>query len=156
MEVEKGYVEKTQDGWAWIVTYRRDACDHCGQKGFCQMSDGGDKMVVKAKNALGAKIGDEVEIYLSAGKKFKVLFIVYIFPVLGLLSGAILGHSIAPLIGLKREIGTMVFTFLGLFLTFLIIPFFSHRLDTSGQMIPLVSRITRRATDSSIHHSKLL
>ena len=145
MEAEKGYVEKTQDDWAWIVTQRRAGCGHCGQKGYCQMFDGGDKMVVKAKNVLGAKMGDEVEIYLSSKKRLKGLFIIYILPVLGLLSGAFLGHGIAPLLGLSEEVGTLFFTLSGLLLAFFIIPLFSNRMEASGQMIPLVSRITRRA-----------
>ena len=148
MEVEKGYVEKTQDDWAWIVTHRKAGCDHCGQKGYCQMFDGGDTMMVKTKNSIGAKRGDEVEIYLSPRKKIKGLFIVYINPVLGLLSGAFLGHGIAPFIGLSEELGTMLFTLAGLFLAFFIITLFSNRMKKSGQMTPHVSRITRRISES--------
>jgi len=107
-------------------------------------------MVVKAKNVLDAKIGDEVEIYLSPGKRMKGLFIIYILPVLGLLSGAFLGHGIAPHVGLSEELGTMLFTLFGLLLAFCIIPLFSNRMEASGQMIPLVSRITRRAPRSPI------
>lgn len=154
MEAEKGYVEKTEDGWAWIVTQRRAGCDHCGRMGYCQMLDGGDKMVVKTRNALGAKIGDEVEIYLNSGKRMKGLFIIYILPVLGLLSGAFLGHGIAPFVGLSEELGTMLFTLFGLLLAFSIIPLFSNRMEASGQMIPLVSRITRRAPGSPIPRSE--
>jgi len=149
MEAEKGYVEKTQNDWAWIVTQRKTGCGHCGQKGYCQMLDGGNKMVVKAKNVLGAKMGDEVEIYLSSRNRMKGLFIIYILPVLGLLSGAFLGHGIAPLIGLSEKLGTMLFTLSGLLLAFLVIPLFSNRMEASGQMIPLVSRITRRAPESA-------
>lgn len=154
METEKGYVEKTEDGWAWIVTQRRSGCNHCGQKGYCQTFDGGDKMVIKVKNVLDAKTGDEVEIYLSSKKRLKGLFIIYILPVLGLLSGAFLGHGIAPFVGLSEELGTMLFTLSGLLLAFFIIPLFSNRMEGSGQMIPLVSRITRRAPGSPTPRSE--
>ena len=112
------------------------------------MLDSGDKMVVKAKNVLGAKMGDEVEIYLSPGKKMKSLFIVYVIPVLGLLLGAFFGNAMDPVFGLSKELVTMLFTLAGLLLALFIVTLLSNRIETSGQMIPQISRITRRGEGS--------
>ena len=60
MSLETGIVENIDNNWAWVKTRRRAACAHCGHRDHCQIMEGGDRVLVKARNAADAKKGDEI------------------------------------------------------------------------------------------------
>jgi sigma-E factor negative regulatory protein RseC len=103
-------------------------------------------MVVRAENVARAQSGDEVEIYLNTRTKLKGLFMVYIFPVLGLLAGAVIGNSLSPQLGLNRDVGTVLLSFSGLALAFLLARILGTRMEANQELTPIVSRILRRAS----------
>lgn len=148
MSVEKGTVDSIEGGWAWVSTRRKDMCGHCRHHGTCQMVDGLDRMIVKARNAARARIGDEVELYVSTKTKLKGQFVLYIFPVLGLLIGAFSANSLSRLLGLNQNVGMAIFTLGGLILAFLLARFISKRMETRQELTPMVSRVLRRAVSS--------
>ena len=148
MHTEKGVVQDIEDDWAWVVTRRKDMCEHCGDKGSCHMVQGTDRMVVKAKNLAHARKGDEVELYLSTKSKLKGLFILYMFPVLGLLIGAFSANSLSGVLGFNKELGMVLFTLSGLILAFLLAKLLAARMEASQELTPLVSRVLRRAISS--------
>lgn len=148
MHTVKGIVESIEGGWAWVLTRRTGACSHCSQNNLCHMVEGMDRMVVKAKNPARARKGDEVELYLSTKTKLKGLFILYMFPVLGLLIGAFSGNSLSGVLGLHKELGIVLFTLSGLILAFLMARYVAHRMDARGQLTPIISRVLRRAISS--------
>jgi sigma-E factor negative regulatory protein RseC len=149
MMAEKGVVENIEDNWAWVVTQRKEMCERCGHKGSCSIVQGADRMVIKAKNVAGAKMGDEVELYLSTKTKLKGLFILYMFPVLGLFIGAFSANSLAELTGLNKNVGMVVFTLGGLILAVLLARLLSGRMEASQELRPTISRVIRRATRGS-------
>ena len=101
-------------------------------------------MLVKAENVVQARTGDEVEIYLNTKTKLKGLFMIYIFPVLGLLIGALIGNGISGLIGLIGDFGTVLAAFCGMALAFLLARFLGFRMKENNELTPIVSRIIRR------------
>ena len=145
MYAEKGIVESIEDGWALVLTRRKDMCEHCGHKGHCHMVEGMDRMIVKAKNAARARKGDEVELYLSTKAKLKGLFILYMFPVLGLLVGASSANSLSGLLGLNNNIGMALFTISGLVLAILFARLLAGRMEAKRELTPIVSRVVHRA-----------
>jgi sigma-E factor negative regulatory protein RseC len=145
METEKGTVQRIEDGWAWVETRRTGSCENCSQKGHCHLSsDANSHMIVKAENVAQAQTGDEVEIYLNARTKLKGLFMVYIFPVLGLLIGAISGKGMSRLIGLNSDFGTVLTAFGGMAIAFFIARVLGFRMKENNELTPIVSRIIRR------------
>ncbi len=148
MSAGKGIVESVEDDWAWVVTRRKDMCEHCGLRGSCHMVQGTDRMVIKAKNLAHARKGDEVELYLSTKTKLKGLFILYMFPVLGLLVGAFSGNSLSEVLGLNQNSGMVMFTLSGLILSVLLARFLAGRMEANQELTPLVSRVLRRAISS--------
>ena len=145
MDIEKGTVQKIEEDWAWVETRRTGSCENCGQKKHCLISgDGNDRMLVKAENVAQARTGDEVEIYLNTKTKLKGLFMIYIFPVLGLLIGAIIGNGITGLVGLQGDLGTVLAAFCGMALAFLLARFLGFRMKENNELTPIVSRIIRR------------
>ncbi len=145
MDIEKGTVQKIEEGWAWVETRRTGSCDNCSQKKQCHMSgDGRDRMIVKAENVAKARTGDEVEIYLNSKTKLKGLFMIYMFPVIGLLLGALSGKSLSTLIGLNGDLGTVLASFCGMAIAFLVARFLGFRMKENNELTPIVSRIIRR------------
>lgn len=145
MQAEKGIVESIEDSWAWVATRRKDMCDHCEHRGSCHMVEGMDRMIVKAKNIARARKGDEVELHLSTKIKLKGLFMLYIFPVLGLLVGAFSGSSLSGPLGLSQNMSIILFTLSGLILAFLLVRFLARRMEARQELTPTVSRVIRRA-----------
>lgn len=147
METEKGTVQKIENGWAWVETRRSSACESCSQKGSCHvMSAGSERMVVKAQNVAHARSGDEVEIYLNSKTKLKGLFMIYMFPVLGLLAGALVGSILSQPLGLNKDVGTVILSFSGLALAFLLARHLGTRMEANHELTPIVSRVLRRAS----------
>lgn len=144
MPLEKGIVQDIENGWALVLTRRTDACSTCQHQGHCHMVEGMDKMIVRAKNAVGAEPGDEVALYLSTKTKLKGMFILYVFPVLGLLLGAFSASSISELLGWNRKMGMVLFTLLGLVLAFLLARFCAARMEAKDELTPRVFRVIRR------------
>jgi sigma-E factor negative regulatory protein RseC len=145
MSIEKGTVESIDEGSAWVLTRRKDACGHCGHRGHCNTVEGMDRMRVQARNAARAGVGDEVELFLSTKTKFKGLFILYMFPVIGMVIGAFSAGSLSKLLGLSQDVGTVLFTLSGLGLALILARFVSGRMAATGELMPTISRIVGRA-----------
>ncbi|MBN1840695.1 MAG: SoxR reducing system RseC family protein [Deltaproteobacteria bacterium] len=144
MSAEKGTVESIEGDWAWVLTRRKNACEHCGHKGHCHMIEGGDRMLAKARNAAHARTGDEVELFLSTKTKLKGLFILYMLPVLGLLIGAFSANSLSGVLGFDKQLGIVFFTLSGLIAAFLLARFLAIRMEANQQLIPIVTRVVGR------------
>lgn len=145
MSQETGIVETIEDEWAWVKTRRKSACAHCGQKDHCHTIEGGDRMLVKARNIADARKGDEVELYLSTKTQLKCVFMVYMVPVIGLLIGAFSGNSLSTPIGLSPNVGIFLFSALGLVAAFMLTRFYSNRMETKNALTLLVTRVVKRS-----------
>lgn len=146
MTQEFGTIETVDREWAWVKTQRKSACAHCGHKDHCQMVEGEDRMLVKAKNAAAGREGDEVELYLSAKTQLKCVFMVYMVPVIGLIVGAFLGNGVSPHIGLGPNVGIFLFAAAGLVGAFMLTRRFANRMETKNALTPLVKRVVKRST----------
>lgn len=112
------------------------------------MIEGADRMMVKATNSAKAGVGDYVELFLSTKTKMKGMLILYIFPVIGLLVGALSGGSLSKVFGLNQSFGTVLFTFMGVVIAFVLVRVLGTRMDARQELTPAVSRIIRRARNS--------
>ena len=144
MSTEKGIVESTEDGLAWVMTRRNESCGHCGHKDQCHSVEGMDRMRVKVKNAVHARVGDEVELYLSTGTKLKGLFVLYMFPVFGVLLGAFSARRLSELVAVNPDVGMVVFTLSGLVLAVVLARFIAGRMAASQELMPIISRVLGR------------
>ena len=145
MSQETGIVESIDDNWAWVKTQRKSACAHCGHQDHCQLIEGGDRMLVKARNSADARRGDEVELFISTKTKLKCVFMVYMVPVFGLMIGAFSANSLSRLIGLNPKIGMGVFSFAGVVIAYILVRQYSNRMEIKNALTPLVKRVIKRA-----------
>ena len=140
MSAERGTVENVEPGWAWVKTKRSSACDSCTSRHHC-LTQGGDQMLVKAQNTVGAKKGDEVELYLSTKTKLKGTAIVYLLPVFGIFVGAFSANPLSEALGLNPSLGMAFFTLTGLVASVFLMRHLAKRMAANQALTPLVERV---------------
>jgi len=78
-------------------------------------------MTVKVKNTLGVKKGDQVVIGLETRPMMLLTFFLYVFPILLLITGAIIGDSLAPALEMNKSFCAMISGFAFFGIAFLVI-----------------------------------
>ena len=91
MPREEGVVVRIVPDGAVVCVKRSDACHGCPSSQLCHMGTSGEREVV-AKNPLGAREGQRVEIEVQDGLLVRASFIVYILPIVALIIGALCGR----------------------------------------------------------------
>ena len=119
MITENGIVTQTNRSTAWIKTIRSAACEGCSSKESCGTSHSAKAMIVTVKNTLGVEKGDQVVIGLETKPMMFLTFLLYVFPILLLLAGAIIGDSLAPVLDMNKSFCAMVLGFGFLFSNFI-------------------------------------
>ena len=142
---EEGIVFKTDATTAWIKTTKTGACESCSARGSCHTMGGGKEMEVQAVNVAGADIGDRVVIGFQTRSLLKASFLLYVFPILGLIAGAAIGNGVGPVIGLNASATSPTVGFLFFFLAFLFVRQKGSQLAKQSQYQPKVIRILNAA-----------
>lgn len=146
MTTEEGIVFKHQLGTAWVKTQKTVACESCSAKSSCSTLGGGKEMEVEAIDTVGTGVGDKVLVGFETSSLLKASFLLYIFPILCMIIGAIIGQKIALSIQFNPSAVSAVFAFLFLFLSFLVVRKTGSRLATKESYKPKVIRILKRGT----------
>ena len=89
---EAGIVKSIEGDIAVIKMQRGAKCDGCTA---CRMAEGG-VMEIDAFNDKDAKIGDHVNIEIKPSKIMGHSFLIFIFPLIALIIGYILGNHLLP------------------------------------------------------------
>ncbi len=58
-------------------------------------------MEVKALNTAGARVGDRIVLSFETHSLLKATFLIYVFPIILLIVGAVVGQALAPVIDLN-------------------------------------------------------
>ena len=143
---EEGIVIRVNQTHAWVKTIRSEACKGCASRESCKPGDKGQEMEVKALNTANAKKGDLVVVGFSTSSFIKVTFLVYIFPIIALLTGAILGQSIAANMHWDESLTSVICGFAFMVLSIMIVRIISDRLAKDKRYIPVVERVKRQLT----------
>ncbi|MEW6673192.1 MAG: SoxR reducing system RseC family protein [Thermodesulfobacteriota bacterium] len=145
MATEEGIVCKTDATTAWITTTRSSACESCASKKSCNTLGSATEMEVQAVNTAGAQVGDRVVISFETASLFKLSFLLYIFPILAMFAGALLGQTVAPYLHVDATILSVVCGFLFFGLAFGLIRLRGNRLAQKDEYRPRVIRILKRS-----------
>lgn len=144
MAEEQGLVTSTtEDGWAKVATERKDACGDCGTSHCCVSFGSSSEMVIKALNRAGAKVGDLVCVSLSSRTVVRGAAIVYLIPLAGLLSGALIGGGLEQRLPISETGAVAAFGFVGLFLGFVITALISRWMSARKRLTPVITRIIK-------------
>ncbi|MBW2472857.1 MAG: SoxR reducing system RseC family protein [Deltaproteobacteria bacterium] len=96
MATEQGVVLRTDSEGAWVKTVRSSSCEGCTARGSCHSTGSGRDMEVKAINSAGASVGDRIVLTFETASLLKATFLIYVFPIILMLAGALLGQVLAP------------------------------------------------------------
>ncbi|UCF82064.1 MAG: SoxR reducing system RseC family protein [Desulfobacteraceae bacterium] len=150
MAVEKGFVASIgEDGWARVVTKKSAACDRCKVSHCCASFGSASNRVVRAVNKVGACAGDLVSISLSPGMLIKGAAILYLIPVAGLISGAVIGEGFSHIWAMGENGAAALFGFAGLFLGFILTALVSRLMFAHNRFAPVITQIIRPGISSA-------
>lgn len=122
MITEDGIVTHATPEKAWINTTRSAACESCSSKDSCGVSHHpSQEMTLIVPNTLGVKKGDRVVVGIESAPMLFLSFLLYVFPIILLIIGALIGDALAPVLEMNSSALSMGFGFLLFALAFLII-----------------------------------
>ncbi len=142
MATEEGIVFKINTpGKAWVRTTRSSACESCSSRHACQGEASGKEMEVEAINTADARVGDHILLNFKTTSLLKATFLLYIFPILAMLAGALLGQHIAQTRGSDPSAMAALFAFLFFGLAFVVIRIAGRRLAKDNSYRPEILKI---------------
>ncbi len=111
MITEYGIVTRATSAMAWVKTNRTATCEGCTAKASCGTMHRGQEMTVEVPNTIGVQPGDSVIIGIETKPVMLLTFLVYVVPIICLVTGALVGDAVAPLIGINTSFSAMVLGF---------------------------------------------
>ena len=136
---EQGIVEEIRKNTAVIKIERSSSCKHCADKDSCSIAD--RNMLIEVKNSLNANEGDRVEVSVPEGTFVKLSLMVYIFPVVSLMIGAILGNFLAKLLNTEPSATAAIAAAVFLAASFLFLKVFDKKKNAGEKYSPRMTRI---------------
>jgi len=133
---EEGVIVGVEGERVRVRIERSDACSRC--RVCVPMGDG--SMVIEAKNARGAGVGDRVRIEVDDSRHLRAAFMVYILPLIGLIAGYLTGTALAG----SEKVGFLLGAGV-LMVIFLLLHCYDRKVGTRDQSWPeVVERLTDR------------
>ena len=143
MATEKGVVTKLGFHTAWVKTTQSAVCTSCASKGSCTAM-GNNNMEVEAINTAGAQVGDRIILSIETSSLLKASFLLYVFPILCMIIGAIIGHGTAPLFHFDASTFSAVIGFLFFSLAVMFVKLKGNKLAEKDRYKPRITRILKR------------
>jgi sigma-E factor negative regulatory protein RseC len=144
MASEEGIVFKLGDagaGTAWVRTTRSSACAACSSRDVCHAEGGGQEMEVEAINTAQANVGDRILLNIKTSSLLKATFLLYVFPILAMIAGALVGQSVAGMRGADPSGLSALFGFLFFGLAFVAIRIVGRFLSKDASYRPEIVKI---------------
>ena len=141
MAIEQGIVIKTDSRAAWVKTIKTGACKGCSARGSCHTMGSGDEMEVKVINEAGAKVGDRIVLSFKTSSLLKATFLLYVFPILLLIVGAVFGQAMASRFDFNPSGLSAIMGFSFFFAALLIIKTTANKLAKKKDYRPKITKI---------------
>lgn len=140
MITENGIVTTATETTAWIKTIRSGACESCSSKKSCGTANSQKEMVVSVKNTLKVEQGDHVVIGLETRPIMLLTFMIYVFPIIMLVLGALIGNYLGPVMGFNPSLFSMTIGFIFFGTAFAIIRIKNKSLSGNDAYKPFLVR----------------
>ncbi|MBZ0266995.1 SoxR reducing system RseC family protein [bacterium] len=142
----RGVVLRTDGTRAEVSTSRRGACSACSEAAACGMGEAERcDDVVAVRNAVGARVGDTVELDLPGNAVLRLSLLVWIVPLAGLLLGAAAGTMFAAGAGMSSPTAgdalALVGALAGTVAAFAVLRTVDRRLGGDPSLTPLITRV---------------
>jgi len=139
MATEKGIVIKIESGTAWVRTLPSEACSGCSSCGTCNAQR--EDAEVEVINEVGAQIGDRILIDIKTSAYLKATFLLYVFPIIGLTAGAMLGVQFAAHYAYDASACSAAFGFGAFFMTVFVVRIVGNRMGREQAYRPKIVKI---------------
>ncbi|HPA13884.1 MAG TPA: SoxR reducing system RseC family protein [Desulfobacterales bacterium] len=143
MATEKGIVTRVDSTTAWVKTMIDAACSSCDAKHFCDAHKVEDREV-EALNFAGAQKGDEVVIDCHTSSLLKISFLLYVFPILCMILGAVIGQNISSFFYFGEIPSSLIFGFSFFIIAVLFVKNKGNKLTQKSEYRPKIIKIIRR------------
>jgi sigma-E factor negative regulatory protein RseC len=100
-------------------------------------------MEVEALNVAGARVGDRIALTFDTAPLLKATFFIYVFPILGMIAGAVIGLQIGEALGLNPSGCSAVGAFLFLFAAISLVKIKGNKMAEDHAYRPKITRIIR-------------
>lgn len=149
MARETAIVTGLSGNYAMVRTERTAGCSACSEKNLCNSLGGGKDLEFQAMNPVNAKPGDTVLLDFKASRLLQLSFLLYIFPIIVLLTGAVIGDSIAPSYGIDKSAGAAGLGFASFLIAIGIILFLERKAKKTDRYKPVILMVKKQAPPSS-------
>lgn len=99
-------------------------------------------------NPIGAMVGDRIQLSISTASLIKATFLLYLFPILCMLIGGIVGNALAPRFKMDVSITAAIAAFLCLAAAMLVVRVGGNRMARQPKYRPRIIRILGREADA--------
>ena len=144
MSTEEGIVTKVEKETAWVKTKRTSSCEACSERDTCRTLGGGKEMEIEAINQADAEVGNKVVVTFETGSLFKLTFLIYIFPIICMIIGAVIGDKVAPDYGMDSSALSAIVGFVFFLAAFLIVRLLSDSLAKKAKYRARITRVKVR------------
>lgn len=100
-------------------------------------------MEVKAVNRAGAKEGDRVVLEIKTSPFLKATFLLYVFPILCMILGAVLGEKIAPVLQMDENTLSVVFALAFFLISIWVVKVKGEKMGKKEAYHPVIIRILK-------------
>lgn len=136
--------ENHGDGWATVVTDRKGGCSGCqSYGGGCRSCLSPAKVETQAANPVNAQTGDMVRLNLRTSDLFKGAAILYLIPVVSLISAAFLGVYLARNMGWPETASAVLAGLIGVLAGAGIVILADRSLYVRRRMTPTITAVVQ-------------
>lgn len=148
MAIEQGLVTALKGDNAIVRTRRSSACEGCREKDRCTVVEGGKEMEFEAANPAGAQVGNTVDVEMKTGMLLLLTFFLYVFPILQMFAGALIGNHFAPRFNGDPSLFAAVFGFAFFIAAFGVVKLKDRQAAKTGKYRPVIVRIRKARAPS--------
>ena len=145
MATEQGVVMRTDAEAAWVKTTRSSACQECTARNSCHTLSNSQDIEVRALNIVGAREGDRIVLSFETRSLLKATFLIYVFPIIFLIAGAVCGQMLASLISINPSALSVLPGFASFFAALGIIKARANKMAAQNAYQPKITKILRKA-----------
>jgi sigma-E factor negative regulatory protein RseC len=114
-------------------------CESCHHRDICDIETGG----IEAVNLVNAKVGQKVRINIKTLTRLKEVLVIYLLPIIALLTGAVLGRTYLPAYfrGTSPDVLSAAGGFFLLLISLLTARVYSRKMEKKTEHNPVIESI---------------
>ncbi|MCF8069082.1 MAG: SoxR reducing system RseC family protein [Desulfobacterales bacterium] len=146
MATEQGLIlQNRPSGMALVRTMKTAECEGCSSKGSCEGK--GNDMEVEAINEVDAKPGDTVVLAYATSSLLKATFLLYVFPIICMIIGAVIGQKYAPDMSMGESAASAIVGFTFFFVAVFVVKISGNKMAEKAKYTPKITRVIRHDPD---------